>query len=75
MDCADHNSLHNYYQSILKIQLQLYIWSDVLISLQSQFLHPLSQQLLTALQMVDAYVHVIDGRDKVLARLTKLNYL
>lgn len=47
----------------------------LLVCLQAQFLHPFSQQLLTALQLVDAYIHITDGGDTVLPRLAKFNNL
>lgn len=48
---------------------------NILVSLKAQFLHPLSKQLLTALQLVDAYLHITDWRDTILSGLSKFNNL
>lgn len=45
------------------------------MGLQFQFLRSLCQQLLAALQLVDAHVHVADGGHSVLPALTELDNL
>lgn len=41
---------------------------ELLVSLEPQFLNTLSKQFLTALQLIDAYVHVTNRRHAVLSR-------
>lgn len=41
---------------------------ELLVSLEAQFLNSLSKQFLTALQLIDAYVHVTNRRHAVLSR-------
>ena len=74
-DYLGYKSLPVNDQSILNILLEANICVDILVSLETQILHPLAKQLLTALQLVDAYIHITDRRDAVLPRLAKLNNL
>lgn len=49
--------------------------ADLPLGLQLQPLRPLCQQLLAALQLVDAHVHVADGGHALLPALAELHHL
>ncbi len=50
-------------------------WTGSLFCFLSQHLHPLLQKLLAALELIDAQVHLTDGRHTALSCLTNLHQL